>query len=260
MINGILFLLDSLVLSPLRCPTCSSTYRFPRFNDPWMLLKTRSGRCGEAANLFACLCRSVPLEARYIYDPSDHVWVEVFLTSEQRWVHCDPCENLCDAPLVYEHGWKKQLTFCIAFGKDHIEDVTWRYVQRFSATIDRRNIDEKAFGQLIRLLNERLQSRLAQHQEKQKKIVRRYSFRSLLVSTAVRGVRCSRMEDLLSMIVEKTTANENELHGRQSGSTAWKLSRHEIDESVEKFVSSSSLVTSIDRLFRKRRTWASSFF
>ena len=198
-----------------------------------MLLKTRLGRCGEAANLFACLCRSMPLEARYIYDRSDHVWVEVFLDSEQRWVHCDPCENLCDAPLVYEHGWKKQLTFCIAFGKDHIEDVTWRYVNRFPVIVERRNIDEKAFAKLIRLLNERLQSRLTERQEKhKKKIVRRYSLRSLVASTVVR-LRCSRMEDLLSMIVEKTTTNENELHGRQSGSTAWKLSRREIDESVE---------------------------
>lgn len=133
--------------------------RFPRYNNVWMLLKTRRGRCGEAANLFTCLCRALSYESRYIYDPSDHVWTEVYSEAQKRWMHCDACENLLDAPLIYEQGWKKQLEFCLAFAKDHLEDVTWRYVTDFSQTLRKRNINEKHFQECLHQINQKLQLR-----------------------------------------------------------------------------------------------------
>ncbi|CAF1375784.1 unnamed protein product [Adineta steineri] len=193
-----------------RCSTCSSEYRFPRFNAPIKLLETRSGRCGEAANLFACLCRSLSFLTRYIYDPSDHVWTEVYSESEQRWLHCDSCENLCDSPLVYEKGWKKELTFCIAFAKDHIGDVTWRYVTNFKQIIQRRNINEKNFARTIHQINRKIQSQL--NQEEKIKII------------------SNQIKDIVSMLNEEKSAKESELHGRQSGSLGWKLSRGETDQ------------------------------
>jgi peptide-N4-(N-acetyl-beta-glucosaminyl)asparagine amidase len=125
----------------------------------WTLLETRRGRCGEAANLFTCFCRALSFDARYIYDPSDHVWTEIYSVSQRRWIHCDACENLCDSPLVYEQGWKKTLKFCIAFAHDHVEDVTWRYVTNFGDTGRRRPSCEKRLARSIRRLNERLLSR-----------------------------------------------------------------------------------------------------
>lgn len=35
-------------------------------------------------------------------------------SSEQRWLHVDPCEAAVDSPLVYEAGWGKKLTYVVA--------------------------------------------------------------------------------------------------------------------------------------------------
>ena len=125
-----------------------------------MLLKTRRGRCGEAANLFTCFARSLSFESRLIYDPSDHLWTEIYSKKRQQWIHCDPCENLFDSPLIYEQGWNKSIEFCIAFAKDHIEDVTWRYVQQFQLTIQRRNIHENNFRYFIHSINKFILSKI----------------------------------------------------------------------------------------------------
>lgn len=42
-----------------RCDKCQQVTRFARFNNPAHLLKTRRGRCGEWANAFCLVCRSV---------------------------------------------------------------------------------------------------------------------------------------------------------------------------------------------------------
>ncbi|VDK73875.1 unnamed protein product [Onchocerca ochengi] len=122
-----------------KCQKCNTNVRFPRYNDPVKLLETRSGRCGEWANCFTLCSRAIGLETRWVYDVTDHVWCEIWIEDLDRWVHCDPCENIIDTPLLYEKGWGKNLNYVIAFGLDHIQDVTWRYTFNHFATLGRRN-------------------------------------------------------------------------------------------------------------------------
>lgn len=60
-----------------QCRACAAITDFPRYNNPSLLLDTRVGRCGEWANAFCLVCRALSLDARYVLDFTDHVWVEV---------------------------------------------------------------------------------------------------------------------------------------------------------------------------------------
>lgn len=66
-------------------------------------------------------------DARYVVASFDHVWTEVYSVSQRKWIHVDPSDNVIDAPLIYEHGWKRDVDYIIAYSRDDIQDVTWRY-------------------------------------------------------------------------------------------------------------------------------------
>ncbi|KAK7898380.1 hypothetical protein WMY93_019233 [Mugilogobius chulae] len=189
------------------CQTCQLSNRFPRYNNPEKLLETRRGRCGEWANCFTLCCRAMGLEARYIWDSTDHVWTEVYSPSQRRWLHCDSCENVCDKPLLYEMGWGKKLSYILAFSKDQVVDVTWRYSCKHPEVLSRRTrVQEAWLLHTINSLNTTRQQSLSP--QRKKELTER-----LLV-------------ELVEFISPKK-AKPGELGGRNSGSLAWRLARGE---------------------------------
>ncbi|XP_066571832.1 peptide-N(4)-(N-acetyl-beta-glucosaminyl)asparagine amidase isoform X2 [Amia ocellicauda] len=196
------------------CGQCQLINRFPRFNNPEKLLETRRGRCGEWANCFTLCCRALGLEARYIWDSTDHVWTEVFSTSQNRWLHCDPCENVCDKPLLYEIGWGKKLSYIIAFSKDEVVDITWRYSCKHEDVLHRRTqVQEGWLRQTINGLSSVRQQSLTP--ERRKELLER-----LLV-------------ELVEFISPKTP-KPGDLGGRTSGSLAWRVARGETGSQTSK--------------------------
>ncbi|CAF1356193.1 unnamed protein product, partial [Didymodactylos carnosus] len=193
------------------CTTClNSLYRFPRYNDPFKLLETRCGRCGEYAIMFSAICRAYSYLTRHVYDTTDHVWTEIYSYEQKKWLHCDSCENLCDSPHVYEVGWKKTLTYIIAFSQDHVQDVTWRYVTNFLKTREQRKLcNEKTLRKTIEKINFKLKTNMNDGERKQ------------LIKRSV--------EELASFLRESISNKESDFQGRQSGSLLWRISRRETE-------------------------------
>jgi peptide-N4-(N-acetyl-beta-glucosaminyl)asparagine amidase len=121
-----------------RCQACNTTTDFPRYNNPSCLLTTRKGRCGEWANAFCLICRALCLDARYVLDFTDHVWVEVWLPSQRRFVHMDSCEQALDSPLLYEAGWGKKLTHVLSFSRYGVVDCSPKYTRLLAEVVIRR--------------------------------------------------------------------------------------------------------------------------
>ncbi|VIO96732.1 Uncharacterized protein BM_BM4496 [Brugia malayi] len=191
-----------------KCRKCDTNIRFPRYNNPVKLLETRCGRCGEWANCFALCSRALGFETRWVYDVTDHVWCEIWIEDLDRWVHCDPCENIIDTPLLYEKGWGKNLSYVIAFGLDHVRDVTWRYTFSHFETLTRRNsCREIVLRNFIRKLNARYASLMSE--EKKKEMERRY------------------MKELVEFISPTMQLRDVEEKGRTTGLEEWRKQRGE---------------------------------
>ncbi|XP_054719561.1 peptide-N(4)-(N-acetyl-beta-glucosaminyl)asparagine amidase-like [Uloborus diversus] len=191
------------------CPRCERTIRFPRYNNPRKLLETRQGRCGEWANCFTLMCRALGYDARLVVDWNDHVWTEVYSFSKNRWMHCDSCENACDVPLLYEMGWKKPISYIIAFSKDEVQDVTWRYTSKFREVLNRRNLCRELWLlNCISSLTESLQSKASPERQRELKMRRVLELAEFLTPPLV---------------------NQGNWSGRTSGSLAWRIARGETE-------------------------------
>ncbi|KAJ6644016.1 Peptide-N(4)-(N-acetyl-beta-glucosaminyl)asparagine amidase [Pseudolycoriella hygida] len=186
---------------------CNVTSKFYRFNDVAILLTTRRGRCGEYANCFTLLCRCLGYDARICYATFDHVWTEVYSVYQKRWIHIDPSDNVIDAPLMYQHGWKRKVDYVIAFSRDDVQDVTWRYANNHKETLSSRTkCSESNLLQTIILLRNK---------------------RRMKISPArCRYLTKRSLSELCEFFTEREVT-ENERKGRSSGSMSWKASRGE---------------------------------
>mmetsp|Transcript_35376 Transcript_35376/g.57241 ORF Transcript_35376/g.57241 Transcript_35376/m.57241 type:complete len:500 (+) Transcript_35376:83-1582(+) len=145
------------------CTVCQISTRFPRFNHAGAILESKRGRCGEWAQAFTLFCRAMGYDARYVLDWTDHVWTEIYSEHLGRYVHCDPCEDSWDSPLLYEQGWGKKLTFVVGFSRDDIRDVTRRYTRTLAEVLERRAriCPEAVFQNVVQTLSATRQLGLA---------------------------------------------------------------------------------------------------
>ena len=218
-----------------KCSLCQNVTRFPRFNDPGVLLRTRRGRCGEWANCFGLLLRvrasssmsfslltslsfsqALGHEVRWVRDWSDHVWVEVWSSRlGGRFVHCDPCEEAYDKPLLYSCGWNKRLNYVLAFGRHGVTDVTKRYVPcPWDETLARRSlVRESWLSSMCELLSSQCTA--------------------LMFDSEERNLWTSRNAEELQGLRRSSGASASDrtgLSGRQSGSESWRRERGEIGQ------------------------------
>lgn len=185
---------------------CGNTERFPRYNDPLKLCETKQGRCGEWANCFTFLCRCLGVRARYIWNKEDHVWTEVYSEKQQRWVHCDCCEEAWDKPTLYEQGWGKKMSICVALSVDGVKDVSRRYIRDKHKALPRDRIENMDLiittllltGERRKVLNNEGRERLLEEDKKEE-------------------------EELRSYVVDST----QKVGPRQTGSAEWTASRGE---------------------------------
>ena len=188
-----------------RCEGCDTLLRFPRYDDPVRLLETRQGRCGEWANCFTLIAAALGYKARLVVDWTDHVWTEVWY--QDSWHHCDPCEACLDAPLTYEVGWGKKLTYILAFGQHEVVDVTARYTRSWDAVLSRRTLlSEEELSKIIEAVDSSMQAGLpvpAWRKQEEAELQRRKAEGAGALSLA-------------------------ELSGRTSGSADWRAERGEL--------------------------------
>ena len=198
-----------------RCEACGRECRFPRYNCPIQLLRTRRGRCGEFANCFCLILRALGHEARWCLDFTDHVWCEFWSGDQGRWVHLDPCEDCWDEPHLYEKGWGKKLTYVLGFSRLGVQDVTRRYTERWGEVQGRRALcSEAALAEALRASTAAIRRT---HEPATAALWdgRDAEERAALLAPPPRPEAAA-------------TASEELMPGRQSGSVEWRAARKEL--------------------------------
>lgn len=197
------------VVEQYKCNSCGTVTRFPRYNDPVKLLEYRKGRCGEWCNVFTLILKSFGLEARYVLNREDHVWCEYYSQYLKRWVHVDSCEQSFDQPYIYSKNWNKKMSYCIAFSRDTMVDVSKRYILQNQLPRDQISEDDLQF--MCNFVTQKLRSGLDD---------------AAIFDLANRD-ELERLEWVPHQSSSVPTTTGKEAIGRQSGSVQWKSQRGE---------------------------------
>lgn len=121
-----------------------------------------------------------------------------------------------DRPLMYEKGWKKKLTYIIAFSKDEVQDVTWRYTRDQLRVMKRRNkCSETKLLHFIESLNNRHQTSTNYSASRRQYVIKR---------------RLLELAELIHVPNKQNSDDDENYQGRSTGSYEWKLARGEISE------------------------------
>lgn len=113
---------------------------------------------------------------------------------------------------MYEKGWQKKLTYIIAYSKDEVQDVTWRYTSDQEAVMKRRKTcTEQSLIHLLRSLTHQRQNSAGYSRARREYVVKR----KLLELADMLYIPNSRNKD----------SDEETYEGRTSGSLAWRLAR-----------------------------------
>ena len=205
------------------CNDCQIEVRFPRCNNPIILLETKTGRCSEWSNLFGAILYTCGFKVRLINNFEDHVWNEFYNEEEQRWVHIDSCEEAYDTPLLYEQGWGRVMTFILGMSDDGLVEVTPRYVKDWKIISERRSEKmEIKLSNILEDVNKKILLGISPEEKINIENRRKNEIKSFEEKIK---------KDMSENIDDKNNKNEEikdeEKKGRQSGSLEWRKNRGE---------------------------------
>ena len=201
-----------------KCNECQIEVRFPRCNNPIILLETRTGRCSEWSNLFGAILYTCGFKVRLINNFEDHVWNEFYNQEEERWVHLDSCEQAYDTPLVYEQGWGRVMTFILGMSDDGLVEVTPRYIKDWKIVTERRSEKmEIKLAQILEEVNKKMMTGISP--EEKTNIENRRKNEIKMFEEKIKN-------DLMTNDKDNNVKDEEKI-GRQSGSLEWRKNRGE---------------------------------